>query len=875
MHRVANSEKPVNRASRSGKNGKAAFQQASPNAPIRDGLFHEPVHSDNDLFSADSTDDNELFSGHSRTDYRRIFQKNPLSQIVINASGDVVQANEAAIRLLAHSGSSLNSHALTGFLKSEDRPAFILFLAALKNSSSPLTFDGKTDKTGQAIRITGQSDEQQRHSYLVLENVGNETIKQKVLNDTLTGQIEQLQNDKQFYQLAIERSDIGLWKATVVKEAPVKTLHFHFSEKSGDIFGFVTFADISFTSFIESVHPDSVDKILIAFNSAVNSKNGFDIEIRVNKPNGDFTWVNWKCYRIEENADGKIELEGTALDITSHKTTEKALAIASNLFENNRDGIFIADQDGRITVVNHQFTRMTGLSQEKIMGNPPWYLQPDICDGTCYHQLCDVIVCADHAEMAAFEKNRREKTEPTHLTMKIVRDMDNRIISYIGVLLDISQNDFLEDHTRYMIEHDFLTGLPNRILLLDRLGQTLIAAERNQRRAAVMFLDLDKFKHINDTLGHAIGDRLLQQVAMRLTQCVRKNDTVSRQGGDEFVILLNDIGNVDDASIVANNIMHTLSQNYQIENYEMSITPSIGIALFPEDGKDIDTLLKNADTAMYHAKENGRNAYQFFNAEMNRHLLERTRLENDLKLALQNGDFFLEYQPIVETKSERMTGVEALLRWNHPQLGILTPSRFLTVAEESGLIGPIGEWVIKTACKQAAAWRDQGFPKTVSINLSSIQLKQKNLLATIDKALRKNRLTPDFLELQITENSIMENIKTVTDLLHQLRNMGIRLVLDNFGNGCSSISHLKKAPIEKIKIDPVFIHALGTGSEDADVAGAIVALAKNLRLKVSAGGVETGLQAERLKEIGCDEYQGYLVSPSLPAREVSHFQLPN
>lgn len=509
------------------------------------------------------------------------------------------------------------------------------------------------------------------------------------------------------------------------------------------------------------------------------------------------------------------------------------------------------------------------------MGNPPWYLQPDICDGTCYHQLCDVIVCADHAEMAAFEKNRREKTEPTHLTMKIVRDMDNRIISYIGVLLDISQNDFLEDHTRYMIEHDFLTGLPNRILLLDRLGQTLIAAERNQRRAAVMFLDLDKFKHINDTLGHAIGDRLLQQVAMRLTQCVRKNDTVSRQGGDEFVILLNDIGNVDDASIVANNIMHTLSQNYQIENYEMSITPSIGIALFPEDGKDIDTLLKNADTAMYHAKENGRNAYQFFNAEMNRHLLERTRLENDLKLALQNGDFFLEYQPIVETKSERMTGVEALLRWNHPQLGILTPSRFLTVAEESGLIGPIGEWVIKTACKQAAAWRDQGFPKTVSINLSSIQLKQKNLLATIDKALRKNRLTPDFLELQITENSIMENIKTVTDLLHQLRNMGIRLVLDNFGNGCSSISHLKKAPIEKIKIDPVFIHALGTGSEDADVAGAIVALAKNLRLKVSAGGVETGLQAERLKEIGCDEYQGYLVSPSLPAREVSHFQLPN
>lgn len=518
---------------------------------------------------------------------------------------------------------------------------------------------------------------------------------------------------------------------------------------------------------------------------------------------------------------------------------------------------------------------MTGLSQEQIMGNHQWYLQPGISDSSCYSQLCDVIICTDHEEMATFEKNREQRIEPTYLTIKIVRDMDEKIISYIGVLLDISQNDFLEDHTRYMIEHDFLTGLPNRILLLDRLGQTLIAAERNHRRAAVMFLDLDKFKHINDTLGHAIGDRLLQQVAQRLTQCVRKNDTVSRQGGDEFVILLSDIGEADDAAMVANNIMHTLSQNYQIENYEMSITSSIGIALFPEDGKEIDTLLKNADTAMYHAKENGRNAYQFFNAEMNLHLIERSQLEEDLKTALKNGDFFLEYQPIIDMHNQHMTGVEAFLRWNHPQFGILMPSRFLSIAENTGLIGPIGEWVINTACKQAKKWKDQGFSKTVSVNLSSIQLKQKDLLGTIKNALEENDLTPDFLELQITEGSITENIRTVIDLLNELRNMGVKIALDNFGNGCSSISHLKRVPIEKIKIDPSFIRALGTQSSDADVAGAIIAMAKNLNLKVSAGGVETTDQANRLKEIGCDEYQGYVISPTLPAKEINRLQLPN
>lgn len=867
MQKDGNSAKPENGLSGHSCNSEIFSSRKDENGNPDNDLFHTSTLSGNDLFAMDNSVGNyRLFSTDAKVDFRRLFTKSPVAQLVTDRSGAILKINEAARELFGVTASSPGKEALTGYLQTNGRPAFLLFLTRLKNRS-PIEWNGKTEKTAKIVRIKGYAEEKNRCLYLTADDITAEAENRQQSRKRI-GQIEK---ERHFYQLAIERSDIGLWRATLAGDAPLDTLRFHFSDKSGDLFGFVTFADIPFSVFMNTVHAESAVKIRTAINSAINGKTGFDIEIRVNKPNGDFAWINWKCYLIDEDASGKVVLEGIATDITSYKTTEKALAIASNLFENNRDGIFIADQDRRITVVNRQFTGMTGLTQEKIMGTRPWYLKADVTDSTCYSQLCDVIACTDHEEMAAFEKNRQEKTEPTHLTLKIVRDMDDRVISYIGTLLDISQNDFLEDHTRYMIEHDFLTGLPNRILLLDRLGQTLIAAERNRRRAAVMFLDLDRFKHINDTLGHAIGDRLLQQVALRLTKCVRKNDTVSRQGGDEFVILLNDIGNADDVAMVANNIMHSLSRNYQIENYEMSITPSIGIALYPEDGRDIDTLLKNADTAMYHAKESGRNAYQFFNAQMNLHLVERTQLENDLKAALRNGDFFLEYQPIVETQSGSMTSVEAFLRWNHPKFGILMPSRFLGVAEDTGLIGPIGEWVINSACKQAGKWRDQGFPKTVSINLSSIQLKQKNLLSTIRNALKENGLTPDFLELQITEGSIMENIRTVSDLLHELRDMGIRIVLDNFGNGCSSISHLKKAPIGKIKIDPVFVHALGTGSEDADVAGAIVAMAKNLRLKVSAGGVETDLQALRLKEIGCDEYQGYLVSPSLSAGEINHF----
>lgn len=836
----------------------------------QDDLFQADSDPINNLF-ASSGDTDYLFSINSRTDYRRIFEKIPTAILVIDKSGKIIRANYAAARLLGHTPVRLELTFFADYLQKADQDSFKSVTRKLKSNRNHSIWEGQTDKTQKTIRVRSFSDEKNQFLLLSVDDISLE--KEKL--GRLEAKTRQLEQDGESYRLAVERSEIGMWKATLPKKEHLESLRFHFSDKGGDIFGFVSFADIGFHQFIDTIHPESTEKIRSALHSAINSKIGFDIEIRVNKPNGDFAWVNWKCFLIDDRLADNVQLEGIALDITSHKTTEKALAIASSLFENNRDGIFIADQTGRITVVNHQFTKMTGLSQEKIMGNKPWYLQPGISDSCCYSQICDVMICTDHEEMAAFEKSREERTEPTYLTIKIVRDMDEKIISYIGVLLDISQNDFLEDHTRYMIEHDFLTGLPNRILLLDRLGQTLIAAERNNRRAAVMFLDLDKFKHINDTLGHAIGDRLLQQVAQRLTQCVRKNDTVSRQGGDEFVILLSDISEADDAAMVANNIMHSLSQNYQIENYEMSITPSIGIALFPEDGRDIDTLLKNADTAMYHAKDNGRNAYQFFNADMNQHLIERSQLEKDLKTALKNGDFFLEYQPILDMHDQHMTGVEAFLRWNHPQFGILMPSRFLGIAENTGLIGPIGEWVINTACKQARKWKDQGFPKTVSINLSSIQLKQKDLLGTIKNALDDNGLSPDTLELQITEGSITENIRSVIDLLNELRNLGVKIALDNFGNGCSSISHLKRVPIEKIKIDPAFIHALGTQSIDADVAGAIIAMAKNLNLKVSAGGVETSDQATLLKKIGCDEYQGFLVSPTLPAKEISRLQLPN
>jgi diguanylate cyclase len=416
--------------------------------------------------------------------------------------------------------------------------------------------------------------------------------------------------------------------------------------------------------------------------------------------------------------------------------------------------------------------------------------------------------------------------------------------------------------------HDALTGLPNRVLLADRLAQATAQSERYARGFAVLVVDLDRFKAINDSLGHNAGDNMLKEVAIRLSKLLRKADTLARLGGDEFVLVLNEIAGPRDAESVASKVLASLANPVVLSGIDVQITASIGISVFPDDGVDADALLQNADAAMYHAKKNGRSAFQFFAPVMNVFARERLELESGLRRALVQGEFELHYQPKVVVSNGRIDSAEALIRWRHPKKGLVAPSGFIPIAEETGLIVPIGDWVLHEACRQARAWQAEGkTPLRIAVNLSAQQFKQKNLVATVRDALKAADLDPAYLELELTESAVMQDAESSIQVLRQLSGLGVRISVDDFGTGYSSLSYLRRLPLDKLKIDRSFIREVAASRDDAEIVRAIVSLAHSLHLKVIAEGVETQDQLEFLRELGCDQYQGFHCSPPVPADE--------
>ena len=443
-----------------------------------------------------------------------------------------------------------------------------------------------------------------------------------------------------------------------------------------------------------------------------------------------------------------------------------------------------------------------------------------------------------------------------------IRDISARkqdqLVLYLTLLADVADRRRSEEQTRHLAEHDFLTDLPNRVLLLDRLSLALAAARRKRGRLAILFLDLDRFKNINDTLGHHIGDQLLQEVAARLVRCVRSVDTVSRQGGDEFVIILPEIGGIDQVAHVADTVLNAIGQEFVLEPHRLHVSTSIGVSIYPDDGADIDTLMRNADLAMYHAKENGRNGFQFFSPEMNAQIVERVTFENDLRRALREQQFVLEYEAQVDIASARPLAAEALLRWRHPTLGLLRPERFLAVAEDCGLMVPIGQWVLEQACREAKRWNDAGHPLAVAVNLSHTQFLQRNLADRVGAALAASGLAPHLLELELTEAIIMKHVATAPATLNALRALGVRLAIDDFGTGYTRVGHLREYPFDKLKIDRTFVGDIGNdGAAPPTAVTAIIAMARSLGLTVLAEGVETEAQLRFLAQHGCQLFQGH------------------
>jgi diguanylate cyclase (GGDEF)-like protein len=420
----------------------------------------------------------------------------------------------------------------------------------------------------------------------------------------------------------------------------------------------------------------------------------------------------------------------------------------------------------------------------------------------------------------------------------------------------------------HFAQHDVLTDLPNRMLITDRLTQAIALARRNQHKLGVLFLDLDVFKHINDSLGHSVGDKLLQSVAARMLTCVRKSDTVSRQGGDEFVILLPEVAQPADAAISAAKIITELKKVHSIGEHRLHVTASIGLSTFPDNGEDAETLIKNADTAMYHAKQCGRDNYQFFKPNMSLQAVERQSLEGQLRYALERQELSLHYQPKVNLKTGAITSVEALVRWQHPERGPLLPGQFLTIAEDNGMIVPIGRWVLYEACRQTREWLDAGLLAVpVAVNISSQEFRSEQFLESVQVALKNSSLDPRFLELELTETVLMRHAESTTHTLGQFKALGVRLAVDDFGTGYSSLSYLRRFPIDTLKLDRSFVQEITTNADDAIIVSAVISLGKSLKHRIIAEGVETAEQLVFLQAHSCDEGQGYYFSRPVTAQQ--------
>jgi diguanylate cyclase (GGDEF)-like protein/PAS domain S-box-containing protein len=591
-------------------------------------------------------------------------------------------------------------------------------------------------------------------------------------------------------------------------------------------------------------------------------------EIRYARKDSSLVWVNltWSLTRTSTGEpDYFIEV---IEDITERKEATERLRLFARIFDTINEGVAVTDASNNIMLVNPAFSAITGYSATEAIGKNPRILHSGLMDKVFYEKMWQSIKKTGRWQGEITDRRRNGESYIEWLSISTMKDERGEFSHHIAVVSDISERKAAEERMVYIAQHDFLTSLPNRMMLHDRLTQAIAHAEREQRKVAVMFLDLDRFKAINDTLGHLTGDKLLQLVAGRINSVARTSDTVSRLGGDEFAIMLPYIENTDDIAMIALKLLTSIAGPCVIDGNEIEVTTSIGISVFPEDGTDSESLIAHADAAMYQAKGNGRNNYQFFTREMNRRTLERILLKNKLSHALERNELFLLYQPQVDLQSGHIIGAEALVRWNNPLYGKVLPAQFIPIAEENGLIPPIGEWVLREACRQNQEWRKLGLMKiTMAVNISSVQFRQKNLGETIKAILSESGLAPSGLELEITEGVVMQDAEATILLLEDMKAMGLKLSVDDFGTGYSSLSYLKRFPIDKFKIDQSFVRDLTTDTEDAVIVSTIISMAHSLKLKVIAEGVETAEQLAFLKQQGCDEIQGYYFSQPVSAEE--------
>ncbi|MCG8039070.1 MAG: PAS domain S-box protein [Candidatus Thiodiazotropha taylori] len=625
-------------------------------------------------------------------------------------------------------------------------------------------------------------------------------------------------------------------------------------------------------SFSDMIHPEDRDQVWNHVQQAVADGTTYRLEYRIRRKDGLERWV-WEQGRISVSQDEQpLMLEGLIIDISEQKTTENKLRVAATVFGSTAEGVTVTDLDGTILDVNDAFTRITGYSREEAIGQNPRILKSDRHDNAFYETMFQTLDDTGVWRDEIWNRHKDGGIYPELLTVSVIKDASGKATGYVGVFADITELKETHDRLKYLAHHDPLTDLPNRLLLSARLQQSLHHAERKNGVLAVIYIDIDRFKIINDGLGHKAGDVFLQQWAARLVEALRAEDTVARIGGDEFVVVLEDVQSSENAALIAQKLLETIAPPFTIDGDEVRATCSMGITIYPQDGNDVGNLLRNADAAMYRAKDEGRNNYQFYTKELTTAAFEHVLLESSLRTALECDELYLVYQPQFSLSDKRIIGMEALLRWRHPKLGVVSPARFIPVAEQSGLIREMGEWVLHSACKQGYHWLEMGLSfGRIAVNVAGPQLKGEGFSKLVERVLKETGLPPEHLAVEVTEGFVMYGTDLGVIQLRDLHRSRVEVAIDDFGTGYSSLRYIKELPIDKLKIDQSFVRDIPDDKNEMAISATIIAMGRALDLKVIAEGVETKEQVQFLLKQGCSEAQGFLFSKPLIANDMTEF----